>query len=91
VAKEYVACRTDLDGALVLSRYAGAADEMREAFLVDPFDEEALRDALLAALRAERPERRLRMEQLRKGLVANDAHRWGTEFLDQLGASRRAA
>jgi trehalose 6-phosphate synthase len=90
VAKEYVASRTDLDGALVLSEHCGAADTMREAYLVNPLDGEALLGALLAALRAPRTERRRRMTALRAGLEGNDAHRWGSDYLADLAKVRAA-
>ena len=53
VAKEYVACRFDDDGALVLSEFAGAADELRQAWLVNPYDINGMKAALLEAYRAE--------------------------------------
>src|SRR5690606_31909417 len=54
VAKEYVACRKDLRGALVLSEFTGAAAELkRGAFQVNPYDIDGLKDTLLAALAAE--------------------------------------
>ena len=51
VAKEYVACRYDDDGALVLSEFAGAADELRQAWLVNPYDINGMKAALLEAYR----------------------------------------
>ncbi len=53
VAKEYVACRYDDDGALVLSEFAGAADELKQAFLVNPYDINGLKRRMLAAMRAD--------------------------------------
>ena len=55
VAKEYVACRYDDDGALVLSEFAGAADELRQAWLVNPYDINGMKTALLEACRADEP------------------------------------
>ena len=52
VAKEYVACRYDSDGALVLSEFAGAADELRQAWLVNPYDINGIKQALLDAFHA---------------------------------------
>ena len=49
VAKEYVACRDDEDGALVLSEFAGAADELKQAFLVNPYDIDGMKSAILQA------------------------------------------
>ena len=56
VAKEYVACRADDDGALVLSEFAGAADELRQAWLVNPYDINGMKAALLAAYQADEQE-----------------------------------
>ena len=53
VAKEYVACRFDDDGALVLSEFAGAADELRQAYLVNPYDINGMKAEMLEAYRAE--------------------------------------
>ena len=56
VAKEYVAARTDLGGALVLSEFAGAARELRQAYLCNPHDLDSIKDALLRAVEADRDE-----------------------------------
>ena len=52
VAKEYVACRSDDGGALVLSEFTGAADELRQAFLVNPHDIDGVKDAIVRGARA---------------------------------------
>ena len=72
VAKEYVACRYDDDGALVLSEFAGAADELRQAWLVNPYDINGMKAALLAASQAEPKERTRRMRAMRKQVNEND-------------------
>ena len=51
VAKEYVACRFDNDGALVLSEFAGAAEELRQAWQINPYDINGMKSALLEAYR----------------------------------------
>ncbi len=66
VAKEYVACRYDDDGALVLSEFAGAADELRQAWLVNPYDINGMKAALLEAYRADDREPTRRMKAMRK-------------------------
>src|SRR3546814_2850145 len=53
VAKESVACRYDNDGALVLSEFAGAANELRQAWLINPYDINGMKDAIVEAARAE--------------------------------------
>ena len=84
VAKEFVACRTDEDGVLVLSEFAGAADELTDALLVNPYDVDALADALHQALLMPGPERRRRMRALRSQVFANDVHRWADTFVTAL-------
>jgi len=86
VAKEYVACRFDNDGALVLSEFAGAAQELRQAWLVNPYDINGMKDALLAAYRAEGRELTRRMKAMRKQVLENDVAAWATRFLDELAA-----
>jgi len=84
VAKEYVAARIDGRGALVLSEFAGAAEEMSQAYLVNPFDHEGLQDALCRAAGADAAERGRRIRAMRSHLRNNDAFDWGNRFLAQL-------
>ena len=86
VAKEFVAARTDGDGVLVLSEFTGAAAELAEALLVNPYDFEGIADALLRALSMPAQERQLRMAHLRIRVETYDVHRWAREFLDRLGS-----
>ena len=83
VAKEYVACRYDDDGALVLSEFAGAAHELRQAWQVNPYDLNGMKAALMAASRAEPKERTRRMRALRKQVKENDVAHWADSFLDR--------
>src|SRR6185503_7908096 len=82
VAKEYVASRVDNDGVLVLSEMAGAAEELQEAVLVNPFDVEAVADSLHQALMMSPDERRARMSALRDRVRTNDVHAWIRRFLE---------
>ncbi|MBC6462914.1 trehalose-6-phosphate synthase, partial [Actinomadura sp. HBU206391] len=84
VAKEYVACRDDLRGALVLSEFAGAADELRRAFLVNPYDIDGLKEAMLAALRSSPAEQGRRMRSMRRRIIEHDVDRWAQDFLTAL-------
>lgn len=84
VAKEFVACRTADDGVLVLSEFAGAASEMAEALLVNPYDIEALADACHRALVMPLEEQRFRMHALRGRVIHSDVHRWAQSFVDAL-------
>ena len=88
VAKEYVACRYDNRGALVLSEFAGAAAELKQAYLVNPHDINGLKAALLEAVRADPKEKTRRMKALRRQIVENDIDRWATNFLDELADVR---
>jgi trehalose 6-phosphate synthase len=86
VAKEYVTCRFQNSGALVLSEFAGASDELRQAFLVNPHDINGIRGAMLAAIRARPQELTRRMRAMRKTVQERDINRWATTFLTDLGA-----
>src|SRR6201998_2395589 len=84
VAKEYVACRSDLGGALVLSEFTGAANELHQAYLVNPHDLEGVKDAVEAALTQTPEEGRRRMRALRRQVLTHDVDRWARSFLDAL-------
>lgn len=84
VAKEYVACRCDESGALVLSEFTGAADELGSAFLVNPHDIEGLKDAIVRAARVSPREARRRMRSMRRRVREYDVSRWAATFLDAL-------
>jgi len=87
VAKEYVTTRLDNDGVLVLSEFAGAADELTDAVLVNPHDEKALRDAIVSAVEMHRHERRERMQRLREVVRGSDVQGWAERFLADLTGS----
>lgn len=93
VAKEFVASRVDGDGVLVLSELAGAAAELQEALLVNPYDIEAVADALDRALAMPEDERRARMTALRARVKGRDVHAWVERFLGgaEAAAARREA
>ncbi|MCL2542660.1 MAG: trehalose-6-phosphate synthase [Nocardioidaceae bacterium] len=88
VAKEYVACRVDEDGALVLSEFAGAADELRQAWLVNPYDIDGMKAALLSACRADEHELTKRMRAMRKQITQHDVKAWAESFMTELDAER---
>ncbi len=88
VAKEYVACRFEDDGALVLSEFAGAADELRQAWLVNPYDINGMKAALLGAYGAEPREVTRRMRAMRKTVTQHDVSSWARSFLTELSAPR---
>jgi trehalose 6-phosphate synthase len=81
VAKEYVAARVDDTGALVLSEFAGAAEELRDAFLVNPYDTEGLKDQIEAAVSMDCDEQKAHMTSMRETVERNDLAAWATAFL----------
>jgi len=84
VAKEYVACRNDETGALVLSEFTGAADELGSAFIVNPHDIEGLKDAIVRAATISPREAKRRMRSLRRRVRDHDVAYWAATFLDAL-------
>ncbi|MBX5485333.1 MAG: trehalose-6-phosphate synthase [Mycolicibacterium hassiacum] len=88
VAKEYVACRSDLGGALVLSEFTGAAAELRQAYLVNPHHLEDVKDAIERALNQTPEEGRRRMRALRRQVLTHDVDLWARSFLDALATTK---
>ncbi len=91
VAKEYVAARGDLRGALVLSEFAGAAAELKQAFLVNPHDITGVKNQLVRALRIDPEDAAKRMRAMRRHLKRNDLEHWAGSFFDALNAQAGAA
>ena len=88
VAKEYVAAQDGADpGVLILSRFAGAASQMRDALIVNPHAREEVADALAEALAMERRERIRRWETLMEGIVRCDVLAWRDDFIAALAAA----
>jgi trehalose 6-phosphate synthase/phosphatase len=84
VAKEFVASRTDGDGVLVLSEFAGASWELPEALQVNPYDMEGTAESCYRALTMEEEERRVRLGPLRTRVATYNVHHWAASFLEQL-------
>ena len=72
VAKEYVTARTNNDGALVLSEFAGAADQLKQALLMNPHDIDGLKDTIMRAVNMSRQEAARRMRSMRKQILDHD-------------------
>lgn len=85
VAKEYVASRIHDTGVLVLSEFAGAAEELREAVIVNPHDLEGVKRGMEAALDMSEEEQARRMNQLRTRVNQSDVFRWAARFFNALG------
>ena len=88
VAKEYVACRVEGGGVLLLSEFTGAARELRSAVLVNPYDTDGVKDALRTALTMPEAEARQRMRSLRRQVSTHDVDRWAATFLGALREHR---
>ena len=86
VAKEFAASRVDDDGVLLLSEFAGAADELTDALIVNPYDIDGVAAAMHRALTMPADERGRRMRALRAQVAANDVHCWVERFLASLAA-----
>ncbi len=92
VAKEYIAMQDEADpGVLVLSRFAGAAEQMREALLVNPYDIPGTAQVIQQALRMPLAERQQRHAELLAGIRRDDVHGWRTNFLRTLAEVPRDA
>lgn len=86
VAKEYLAARADTGGALVLSEFAGAATELKQAFLCNPYDTQAVKDALLRAATVDPVEAKRRIRIMQRYLRSHDVEHWARSFLSELGS-----
>ncbi|HUF49209.1 MAG TPA: bifunctional alpha,alpha-trehalose-phosphate synthase (UDP-forming)/trehalose-phosphatase [Longimicrobiales bacterium] len=84
VAKEFVAVREDELGVLVLSEFAGAADELQQAIIINPYNIEQAAEAYHRALTMPVQEQRERMRVLRTTVFENDVRQWVSRFLAEL-------
>jgi trehalose 6-phosphate synthase len=84
VAKEYVAAQFSGDGVLVLSVFAGAARELSDALLINPYDTEEFADAIHHGMSMDAPERRVRMQRLSRQVEEHNVYRWAADFLAEL-------
>lgn len=81
VAKEYIASRNYNDGVLILSRFAGASQEMHSAIIINPYDIEASADAIKDALEMPPDEQKHRMKQMRRMIMSNNVYSWASAIL----------
>ena len=84
VAKEFVAARDDEDGVLVLSALAGAAQELGDALVINPYDVDGFADAIVRALDMPRQERRTRMQAMRRVVAGRNVFGWASDILEGL-------
>ncbi|HAM12568.1 MAG: trehalose-6-phosphate synthase [Actinobacteria bacterium] len=89
VAKEYVASRIDNRGVLLLSEFAGAADELGSAIRINPHDIDGMKDAIMRAVEMPGTEQGRRMRTLRRRVLDHDVSDWSKSFLEALAAAKR--
>jgi trehalose 6-phosphate synthase len=84
VAKEFVASRADEDGVLILSTFAGASRELSDALIVNPYDIDALADAIHSAIEMAPRERSARMRRMRQVVAEHNVYRWAGNLISEL-------
>ena len=84
VAKEFLAARSDESGVLILSQFTGAARELRDALLVNPYDIDQTAEAIRAALEMEPEDKRLRVRRMRKEIKEHNIYRWAGNLITEL-------
>ena len=90
VAKEFVAARDNEDGVLILSQFAGASRELKDAVIVNPYDIEQMADAIRLSLRMEPAERSERMRRMRTNIRVYNIYRWAGKLIGELARLRLA-
>ena len=91
VAKEYIACQREHDGVLMLSEFAGAAEELSNAVLVNPYDPRAVAAMLTDALALPEEEKRAYNQPMRERVIKFNAQHWARSFIQQLGMAETGA
>lgn len=84
VAKEFLAARSDERGVLILSQFTGAARELRDALLVNPYDIDQTAEAIRAALEMDPDEKQVRVHRMRRIIRENNIHRWAGNLITEL-------
>jgi len=90
VAKEYIVEKSDLSGSLILSQFTGAARELNEAILVNPYSIEEFADNIMLTIKMPKEEKIRRMESLRKTINENNIYRWAANIITELTALKKA-
>ncbi len=89
VAKEYIACRNNQHGVLILSEMAGASRELGEAIIVNPNHKEEIAKALKSAVKMPEDEQITRLQTMQERIASYDVTRWGNDFIEQLLAIKK--
>ena len=84
VAKEFVASCDDEDGVLILSQFTGAARELKDALIVNPYDIESMADAIYMALKMDPVEKSERMGRMRATIQEQNIYRWAGSLITEL-------
>ncbi|MDD5681633.1 MAG: trehalose-6-phosphate synthase, partial [Candidatus Omnitrophica bacterium] len=89
VAKEYIAAKRDLSGALILSCFTGAARELTDAIQVNPYSIEEFAEAIKTAIEMPIKEKQRRMENMRKVVSENNIYKWAGNIITELTALKK--
>ncbi|MFC2014253.1 trehalose-6-phosphate synthase, partial [Chloroflexota bacterium] len=84
VAKEFVSSRVDCDGVLILSQFTGAADELPDALLINPYATHEFAMKIKEAIEMPQVERQRRMKTMRETVASNNIYRWGDSIVSSL-------
>ena len=90
VAKEFVAAREDERGVLVLSELTGAAQELKDAVIINPYDSDGFPQAIARAIEMPAAEQRTQMRRMRQVVAGHDVFLWASEILGSLESGRVA-
>ena len=89
VAKEYIAAKNDLNGSLILSRFTGAARELTDAIQINPYSIVEFADSIRLAANMPAPEKKRRMENMRKIIAENNIYKWAGSIITELTTIKR--
>jgi trehalose 6-phosphate synthase len=84
VAKEFVAARSDENGALILSKFTGAAAELKDALLINPYDTAGFAAKIKEAIEMPDAEKRRRMGKMRRTVAKKNIYKWGADIVSRL-------
>ena len=88
VAKEFIGAKWDEAGVLILSQFTGAARELRDALVVNPYDTEQMAEAIRLALEMDPAEKRARMQRMREAVKEKNIYRWAGDLISSLSQIR---
>jgi len=86
VAKEFVSSRTDEDGVLILSRFTGAARELNEALLINPYATDDFAESIKKAIEMPKEQKKAKMRKLRQVVEENNIYRWAGDIISELAS-----